>query len=143
MLPGESELGDTGGAARQPGEGAGAARTGVPATKPAVVDVSSAGKSSSGAASAGVSPGVPSGARAGVTNQRSSQTTAALCKDDQDLLGLTIKIHPPEVSPGANPGVASGARPGITNQKSSPTTAALSKDDQDLLGLTTKIHASG
>ena len=86
---------------------------------------------------------MPSGARAGVTNQLSSQTTAALSKDDQDLLGLTIKIHPPEVSPGANPGVASGARPGVTNQKSSPTTAALSKDDQDLLGLTTKIHASG
>ena len=99
MLHGASERGVSDGGGGQPGIGTGAAGMGGKATSPAVAGDSSRG--SSGAVLVGESPSMDGGASAGGADQQPSPSTVAggkeVIKDDRDLLGLTTKIHPPEV----------------------------------------------
>ena len=95
--------GETVGAGRQPGAGSRSAGMRVSATNPPVEGGSSVRSSSTGAVSAGGSPGMDGGASAGGTDLQSPPSTAAgskdasLSKDDRDQLALTTKTHPPEV----------------------------------------------
>ena len=108
LLHGASEMGDSGGSARQQGEGAVAAGTGALAAQMAAVEVSSAETNPAGtgaveASVAGASSDTGSagaGAGAGVAGAEETEQDHDPSQADQELLGLIAETHTPEVRTG-------------------------------------------